>query len=92
MVERFCWCVNDYETVCIFVFHASLKGTRMVFRSNLDEQTMSVLVNKTDLCREAPIESLQSTNAHQDPQLRSNLFLSLLTCGATVNSPQGTYH
>lgn len=70
----------------------AVKGSNFqVFRSNINDETMSVLVNKSDLCREAPLESLRSTNAHENPQLCSNLFLSLLTCGANVNNTQRTY-
>uniref|UniRef100_A0A9J2Q0L7 ANK_REP_REGION domain-containing protein n=1 Tax=Ascaris lumbricoides TaxID=6252 RepID=A0A9J2Q0L7_ASCLU len=62
-----------------------------VFRSNINDETMSILVNKSDLCREVPLESLQSTNAQENPQLCSNLFISLLTCGANVNNAQRAY-
>ncbi|KAK0397534.1 hypothetical protein QR680_002159 [Steinernema hermaphroditum] len=58
-----------------------------IFREVLNEEKMTLLVNQPDLSRETPIESLPaSTNS----QLRSNIFVALVSCGATIRSPMSS--
>ncbi|TMS37074.1 hypothetical protein L596_004087 [Steinernema carpocapsae] len=58
-----------------------------IFREVLDENKMSLLVNQPDLSRETPIESLPASS---NSQLRSNIFVALVSCGATIRSPMSS--
>jgi ankyrin repeat protein len=53
-----------------------------IFRTNLSEEVMQTLVNKPDFCNETPMANLQQL-INVDPQTRSKLGLTLITCGAS---------
>lgn len=57
-----------------------------MFKSCVDEETITKLANKENVCGETPLESLHSEPESHDEKLRSNVFISLLRCGATVKS------
>uniref|UniRef100_A0A1I8A329 ANK_REP_REGION domain-containing protein n=1 Tax=Steinernema glaseri TaxID=37863 RepID=A0A1I8A329_9BILA len=58
-----------------------------IFRELLNEEKMTLLVNQPDLSRETPIESLPASS---NSQLRSNIFVALVSCGATMRSPMNS--
>ncbi|EJW80970.1 hypothetical protein WUBG_08123, partial [Wuchereria bancrofti] len=54
--------------------------------SCVDEETITKLANKENICGETPLEILHCESERHDEELRSNVFISLLRCGATVKS------
>lgn len=57
-----------------------------MFKSCIDEETITKLANKENMYGETPLESLHCEPEPNDEKLRSNVFISLLRCGATVKS------
>ncbi|VIO86813.1 Uncharacterized protein BM_BM2526 [Brugia malayi] len=57
-----------------------------MFKSCVDEETITKLANKENICGETPLERLRCESERHDEELRSNVFISLLRCGATVKS------
>ena len=53
-----------------------------IFKKNIDEATMTDLVNTPDLCMETPLNILQSM-VNIEESRRSALCMELITCGAT---------
>uniref|UniRef100_A0A914XN59 ANK_REP_REGION domain-containing protein n=1 Tax=Plectus sambesii TaxID=2011161 RepID=A0A914XN59_9BILA len=66
-----------------------------IFKANLDEAAMTELTNMADFNRETPVQSVQRNSggsAHRleaEEDLRTKMFLTLLTCGATVQPDDG---
>uniref|UniRef100_A0A1I8EK63 ANK_REP_REGION domain-containing protein n=1 Tax=Wuchereria bancrofti TaxID=6293 RepID=A0A1I8EK63_WUCBA len=61
-----------------------------LIESCVDEETITKLANKENICGETPLEILHCESERHDEELRSNVFISLLRCGATASSPGGT--
>ncbi|EFO19094.1 hypothetical protein LOAG_09400 [Loa loa] len=57
-----------------------------MFKSCVDEETIAKLANKENMYGETPLESLYCEPEPHNEKLRSNVFISLLRCGATVKS------
>ncbi len=65
-----------------------------IFKANLDEQSMTALVNMCDLNRDTPMDYVQRSSADSSPlhhrieaeqDLRTKMFVTLVTCGAGGN-------
>jgi len=54
-----------------------------IFRSNLSDEVMAALIDKTDSSGDTPMDVLK-TMQFGDEQLRSKLGLALITCGAST--------
>ncbi|VBB31189.1 unnamed protein product [Acanthocheilonema viteae] len=57
-----------------------------LIESCVDEETITKLANKENMCGETPLETLHCEPEPHDEKLRANVFISLLRCGATVKS------
>ncbi|VDN06775.1 unnamed protein product [Thelazia callipaeda] len=57
-----------------------------MFKSSVDEETIAKLANKENICGETPLDSLHCEAGTQNERLRTNVFISLLRCGATIKS------
>ncbi|MCP9265958.1 Nuclear factor NF-kappa-B subunit [Dirofilaria immitis] len=81
------YAVNSLNADLIEVHYTkrTYRFTQM-FKSCVDEETITKLANKENMYGETPLESLRCELEPHDEKLRSNVFISLLRCGATVKS------
>jgi ankyrin repeat protein len=56
-----------------------------ILHASMDEETMTSLVNKADLCLETPLDTVQAL-INADEQMRSRLCLTLISSGASAEN------
>ncbi|VDK28506.1 unnamed protein product [Gongylonema pulchrum] len=79
---------TDFCGNCVLHYAVNSLNADLIeaFKSCLDEETITKLANKENVRGETPLESLRHGTVHDSESLRSNVFISLLRCGATVKS------